>query len=306
MAIIREAALVSKIHHPNIVFVNTTFIRDDSLYIEYDFIDGLPLSEFISGFARIRFKEQVILEPRTQANLPPIHRYYVFACLIILQALNGLRAAYEELDYETGEPLRIIHRDICPSNILVSRYGLVKITDFGLAFKKDFDIKDGLVIGKLAYCSPEQLEGKGEGYNQEKGFIKQSSDIFSLGVIFYELLTQKNLFPQEEMNLAMKKIHSRKGFIALRRHLIDHLNFDPTHEDKGIPKVLSSVIEKALNKDSKKRYQSYQDMIEDISNFMHTLDNRISLWNLKVDMEKILGKNVVPFEKTNTTVLLNK
>ncbi|PCJ52271.1 MAG: hypothetical protein COA79_24395 [Planctomycetota bacterium] len=303
--IVREATLVSKIHHSNIIFVNTTFIKDGYLYIEYDYIDGLSLDQFIKYSAEDNLKGKSTVFTRENAKLPEVNQYYIYCCLIILQVLNGLRAAFDEIDFETNESLKIVHRDLCPSNILLSRNGIIKIADFGLAYKKDFKLEKKIVIGKLAYCSPEQLKGKGHGYDQEKGIVHQTTDIFSVGVIFFELLTQQTLFPIDEMNLAMKKIHSHEGFIALRSHLIDNLDFDPKHADNKIPTELSKIINKALRLNPKKRYQKYQDMSDDLSEFMTSLDSRMSLWNLKDELKRVFDKKRFSFQ-TNETIVINK
>ena len=304
--VVREAVLVSKINHSNIVMVNTTFVQNDHLYIEYDFVNGLTITQFIKYFSEEKYKEKNILEIRGRGNLPPANRYHVFCCLIVLQILNGLRAAYEEIDFETGEPLRIVHRDICPANILISRYGIVKITDFGLAYQKDFEVSNQIVIGKLAYCSPEQLSGKGHGYDQSKGIVHQTTDIFSVGVLFYELITQKNLFPLEEMNVAMKKIHSHEGFIALRKHLVENIDLNSINEDGQVPIEISNVIQKALKVNPKKRYQKYQEMVSELSHFMHTLENRVSIWTLRSEIETLLNKREMVDLQSETIVIKRK
>ena len=301
--VVREAILVSKINHSNIIMVNTTFIKDDHLYIEYDFVNGITLSQFIRYFSDEKYIEKNILEVRGRGNLPPVNRYYVFCCLIILQILNGLRAAYEEVDFETGKPLQIVHRDICPANILIAQNGIVKIADFGLAYQKNFDLTNQIVIGKLAYCSPEQLKGKGHGYDQAKGIVHQTTDIFSIGVLFYELMTQKNLFPLAEMNVAMKMVHSHEGFIALRKHLIENIDMNLNNTHDQIPEELSNIIQKALKINPKKRYQKYEEMTLELSQFMHTLENRVSIWNISNDIAPIISRKEIIDTQSETIVL---
>ena len=151
----REASIMNTLRHPNIVPVYETFKLGKSNYIVMEFIDGLSL-------------EDLIKRNRTIAPTP--------AMLIFLEACRGIRYAHDQ---------GVIHRDIKPDNVLLSKKGAVKIADFGIATAlPDTDeelTKTGMVMGTPAYMSPEQI--------QDAKHVEARTDIYSLGVLLYQMLT---------------------------------------------------------------------------------------------------------------------
>ena len=136
------------------------------------------------------------------------------ACFVIIEALKALQFAHErvygeEVPEQEGDPMNIVHCDISPQNILISFSGEVKITDFGIS-RASFqaDEQHDVIRGKYAYMSPEQVEGK---------VLDGRSDLFSLGIVFYELLTGRRLFKARSRDETLARVKraevpSARGF----------------------------------------------------------------------------------------------
>lgn len=166
---VNEARVAAKLHHANIVQVFDFGDIDGEYYLAMELVNGTDLRKFLRPSQKKN--EAVDIE---------------LATYIITQVFKGLHYAHTAKD-ETGASLYIIHRDLSPHNILLSSSGEVKISDFGIA-KAAFTTgitAQGFVRGKLGYMSPEQVAGQP---------LSQKSDIFSVGVIVYELLIGKRLY----------------------------------------------------------------------------------------------------------------
>jgi serine/threonine protein kinase len=165
---IDEARLVAKLHHPNIVQIFDFDKEGDRYYLAMELVEGrdLRLSEKAAAKTGIWFPLSMSI-------------------YIISEALKGLQYAHSRLDH--GKPLGIVHRDISPHNILISFSGDVKIGDFGIAkvAERQSPQTGGTVKGKLSYMSPEQITGQ---------LLDARSDIYSMGIVFWELLTRHRLF----------------------------------------------------------------------------------------------------------------
>ncbi len=164
MMFLDEARLGAKLHHPNIVSVLDLGEREGDYFMVLEHVDGLDL-----GTLDARIRSRGGRFPQEQA------------AWIIARAAEGLGAAHEANDPATGKPLNIVHRDVSPSNILVSRTAEVKVADFGVARSDAQHVRTstGVLKGKIPYMSPEQMLEQP---------IDLRSDIYALGVVFWQLL----------------------------------------------------------------------------------------------------------------------
>ncbi|HEQ99572.1 MAG TPA: PEGA domain-containing protein [candidate division Zixibacteria bacterium] len=226
---IDEAVNTARLNHPNIVQVySLRKTPDDRVFIIMQFIEGVDLREVIDYY-----NDRNETMPKNMA----MH--------IISEICKALEYAHNLKDRKSGQPLNIVHRDISPSNIMLTVEGSVKLIDFGIAKARNRIVQKtqtGFVKGKVAYMSPEQLEGK-EATRQ--------SDIFSLGSVFYEMCTGEELFSGDSDFTVMKKITSGQ------------IDFAPL-ETVDLPEGCSDVIRQALKKDRSERYKSANEMYVDL------------------------------------------
>ena len=165
---VAEARLAGMLRHPNVVSVLDVGADEDGAYLVMEWVDGAPLDKLIPAL----LKEGPI----------PVG----LACQVIRQVARGLHAAHE-LRTHHGEALPLVHRDVSPANILVGYDGLVRVTDFGIAkaLGGNQTTGAGVLKGKFGYMSPEQLRFDA---------IDRRSDLFALGVVFYEMLAGRRLY----------------------------------------------------------------------------------------------------------------
>ncbi len=171
-----EARLSLHLQHANIVGVfdigksPAEAAGEDAYFIVMEFVDGLHLKGILESIKR------------QNARLPIAHTLY-----ILMEVCKGLAYAHDHTDPETNRPLGIVHRDISPPNILISKMGEVKLVDFGLAkATSQIELTDpGMVKGKFSYLSPEAASGKE---------VDRRTDLFAVGILLYELLTGQRLF----------------------------------------------------------------------------------------------------------------
>ena len=221
-----EAQLATRLNHPNIVQV-------------YDFQDygeeGQLLSmEYVEGPDLRRLMKAA--QARGQ-RIPP----YV-AAYIIAEVAKGLHYAHERKD-EAGAPLDIVHRDVSPQNILLSYDGAVKIADFGIASANLFREEPGVLKGKTAYMSPEQARGER---------VTRRTDIYSLGVVFHELLSGRPLHGEAEGQELLEAV--RAGQVE-----------PPSTFVRELPPELEEIVMRALARDPAQRFQTAREMAAGIS-----------------------------------------
>ena len=209
----REAKNAAALNHPNIVSIYDRGEAEDTYYIAMEFLDGRTLKELIIG-----------------RGAAPINVAIEYA----RQILSALRFAHRH---------GIVHRDIKPHNVLVDGEGRVKVTDFGIARAGTSQMTEaGSIVGTAQYLSPEQAKG---------GEVDPRSDLYSLGVVLYELLTGKTPFDGETpVEIAMKHLSTTpKPPSALR---------------PDVPPELDMVVMRALAKNPDERYQSADEMEGDL------------------------------------------
>ncbi len=214
----QEALMSASLEHPNIVTTHDYFSIGTSCYLVLEYVEGLNLAEIIEHTAP--------LHPQT-------------AALIAREICLAIRYAHSN---------GILHRDIKPTNILISQKGEVKISDFGVARSEDSPhlTSTGTVVGTPYYMSPEQAEGKD---------LTLQSDIYSLGIVLYEMVTGKKPFSGgNSQAVAAKVIRSKYPVPFLK---------DPHHSLR-----LSRIIKKAMKKSLNRRYQNIDQMCQDLERFI--------------------------------------
>lgn len=217
-----EARLAAQLSHPNIVQIFDLGEAEGSYFIAMEFIDGVDLSDVIERASSL------------QHAVPP-----AVAARIVADVCMALDYAHTFKNRE-GEALNLVHRDISPQNVLLTRTGVTKVVDFGVAkaANRQHKTQTGAVKGKLSYMSPEQISGKP---------IDGRSDIFALGIVLYELVTTQRPFGHESELLAITAILNEQP--PAPRTVVD-----------GVPVELEDVIFKALAKDPDERYASAREM----------------------------------------------
>mgnify|MGYP004449998067 FL=1 len=211
----REAQAAGKLNHPNIVNMYDVGFDQDLHYIIMEYVDGKTLKEYITEKGRLSIDEAV---------------------KFTIAIGEGLEHAHA---------MGIVHCDIKPHNVIITRTGRVKVTDFGIARAMNSTntvMYTNSIMGSAHYLSPEQASGK---------TIDGSTDIYSLGVVLYEMLSGKVPF-EGETPIAVALKHVREKIIP------------PTRYNPSIPPLLESVVLKALSKDPKDRFESISDMMSDL------------------------------------------
>ena len=211
----REAQAAASLSHPNVVNVYDVGRDGYTHYIVMELVDGHTLKQYILDKGALPVEEAVE---------------------IASQICDGLSHAHEN---------QIVHRDIKPHNILMGRNGRVKVTDFGIARAATSSTitQTGSVMGSVHYFSPEQARG---------GVVGEKSDIYSLGIVLYEMLTGQLPFDGDSaISIALKH---------LQENVVDPREFNP-----NIPENIVRIVMRALEKDPEMRYTSVKAMMQDLN-----------------------------------------
>lgn len=238
----QEAKAAGRLNHPNIVTIYDVGKSDDIAYIAMEFLQGRELRDIMND-----------------SGVLPVDQVLD----IVAQVALGLAYAHEH---------EIVHRDIKPSNIMVIRDGHVKITDFGIARMASSAVRTqtGMVLGSPKYMSPEQVMGKA---------IDQRSDIFSLGVMLYEMLTGQAPFNGENVN-------------AIMYQTLNAVPAPPNTLNPAVPEMINFIMAKALAKGLEDRYQNAKDFAVDLRACRDTLPR--SSQQIDVSQTSVGGERKLP------------
>jgi len=222
----QEARAAGGLNHPNIVTIYDIGKSDRVAYMAMELLEGEELRTILTN----------------GQPLPVIQALDVGS-----QVAEGLYYAHER---------QIVHRDIKPANIMVVRDGLVKITDFGIARMRTNEVKTmtGMILGSPKYMSPEQVAGKRADHR---------SDLFSLGVVVYEMLTGHAPFQADSIHGIMYQI-------------LNSTPPTPSLRNPELPEIVDLIAAKALNKNVEERYQSAKDLAKDLQDCKEMLMGRSS------------------------------
>lgn len=248
----REARSAGRLNHPNIVTIHDVGNNDDIAYMAMEFLEGEELRDILDAGG--------LLSPDRIAA-------------IASQVADGLAFAHEH---------GVVHRDIKPSNIMILKNGVVKITDFGIALiPSSSRTMAGMILGSPKYMSPEQVVG------QE---VDGRSDIFSLGVVLYEMLTGKPPFSGDNISAIMFRI-------------LNEMPTAPGTLRPELPEAFNYIVAKALAKHPDERYQSAGEMAEDLRSY---LDLQVPAnFNTHADGKpRTLERRAKPREAVDQTVLM--
>ncbi|MGE0867597.1 MAG: protein kinase [Kofleriaceae bacterium] len=227
-----EARIGALLNHPNIVHVYDVDEHDGIPYIAMEYIIGEELNELCRrGIAHGRF-------------LPLEH-----AVDLVRQAAAGMGYFHAKRGAEgtnlAGQPLEIVHLDISPSNLLVTQDGGMKVIDFGIARARGQRGRGDVMPGKLAYMSPEQAA---------RAPVDHRSDVFSLGIVLYEITLGKRLFRGAANEVVQRLIEARVE--------------PPTFARRNYPPALEAIVMRALEKHPDDRYQTAYDLADDLETFL--------------------------------------
>ncbi len=217
-----EARIAAMLVHPNIVQVFELDRDGESLYIAMEYVHGIDLARLVS-------------RAKTHGDVP-----IDLALFLTGEVLKALSFAHASTHPDTGRPLDVVHCDISPQNILLSFAGEVKITDFGISRAAIQQGNQDVIRGKYAYMSPEQVEGK---------VLDGRSDLFSLGIVLYELLTGRRLFKSKTREETLARV--RRAEVPSPRA------WRPSVSDE-----LENFLLKTLARDPADRWQDGAEMLE--------------------------------------------
>ncbi len=226
-AFVREAKLASILNHLNIVQIYELGRVGSEYFISMEYIDGRDIRRLLRHARRV-------------TGPPPI---YVTIGLMI-QLCDALDYAHNKVD-EEGQPLGLVHRDISPSNLIVTSQGHLKIIDFGIAKAQSSQLRTqtGRVKGKLAYMAPEAISGSRD--------LDARSDIWATGVILHEMITARPLFASKNEYQTLLKV--QKGDIL-----------PPSTFNQSCPPELDAIVFKALARDANDRFAGAAELREEL------------------------------------------
>src|SRR5262245_50108189 len=228
---LNEARLAATLHHPNIAQVYDIGVDEGDYFFSMEYVHGEDLGRMVAV-----------------ANNIGVPISLDVALTLVAGLCAGLHYAHDKAGPD-GKPLNVVHRDVSPSNVLVSYDGAVKLVDFGIARAgSNPSTTRGGLKGKIAYMSPEQCRGKVA--------LDRRSDAFSIGTIRHELTTGRLPFPDETEYGILNQIVNRDAEA-------------PSKVVAGFPPALDAIVMRALARNTDKRYSTALEMQKDIEDFAH-------------------------------------
>ncbi|MBS0196224.1 MAG: serine/threonine protein kinase [Planctomycetes bacterium] len=244
-----EAQALARLNHPNVAGVLELAVHENQPYLVMEYVDGVPLNAFAEAKS-LGLAERIELLIRICDGVVHVHQ-------------RG-----------------VLHRDLAPKNILVTASGVPKIVDFGLAIDKALRVDEvlritlpGSVIGTLRYVSPEQLAG-------DAGMVDERSDLYSLGVIAFELLVGAHPYLNEPASL-----------VDAVQQLAVAPNAPISGKNHGIPRDLHAVLRRAIDRDPARRYQTAADFGEDLRRVLEQRPVAAVPWSWKYRSAKFCARN---------------
>lgn len=250
--LINEAKIAVDLAHVNIAQVFDLSECNGIYYIAMEYVDGLDVLELVNG-------------------LHSMERHVPVEAVVYIgrQICSGLHYAHTRKD-KTGTALNIVHRDISPQNIIVSRAGEVKVVDFGIAKAAGVRTRTqaGVIKGKVNYMAPEQVLGKQ---------ADARTDIFAAGIVVWEMLTSQMVYSGDNVEELAAKV--RKANIA-----------PPSSVRPEVPAELDEIVLRALHPNQKERYQTAHEFQVEVTKFLSTTFPEYSSSNLAQLIEGVLGE----------------
>jgi len=248
-----EARLSMVLTHANIVQVFDVGRADGTYFIVMEFVDGHNLRRVFQ-----RMSERGIRMP--------VH----YAAYIVMEICKGLAHAHDQRNTEGGL-LGIVHRDISPPNILISKAGEVKITDFGLAKAvTQLELTDpGIVKGKFSYLSPEAANGKD---------VDHRADLFSVGVLLWEVLSGRRLF------LGKSDMETVEMVRTAEIPALSTFNQDVSAE-------FGAIVEKALARDPRQRWHSARDLGDELARYLFANNLKVTSYDIAGMVAELFSEN---------------
>jgi len=251
-----EARLSLKFNHANVVQTFDIGVADNTYFITMEYVDGLNLKRILEYLQ----SKGMFMDP-------------LYCAFIANEMCKGLAYAHNLKDVD-GRPLGVVHRDVSPPNVLISRQGEVKLVDFGLA-KATSQLEHtepGIIKGKFSYLSPEAAWGRE---------VDHRADIFSAGILFWEMLAggRKLFLGKTDYDTVM---------------LVREAKVPPiTMINRNAPKEFEAILNRALQPDPTRRYQSAAEMGRDITSAMFKLGRAVSNFDIAGFVEEILAKEAL-------------
>jgi serine/threonine protein kinase len=252
-----EARLAAQLQHPNIAQVYDIGKLGDSYFFTMEYVHGETVRALLH---------------RSHGLRRPIPIASVLT--VAAGAAAGLHHAHERIGID-GRPLGIVHRDVSPSNLMVSYEGHVKLVDFGVAkaAANSVETRSGTVKGKIAYLSPEQIHGRN---------IDRRSDLFSLGIVLWEMLTTERLFrhPSDFETMAA---------------IVNTPTDPPSSRRADVPPELDALVLRLLAKDPAARYQTADELLEHIEQVAVRSGSALSTAGLGRVLRELFGQRPEPW-----------